>query len=234
MKYLGLAGEGHWGRVNVSHFFYYALGNDSLNNIAGREVDIAAFAVGLEFSVDDDWVRYRFSWLHASGDGDPEDGKGEGFDAILPNPNFVGGRNTYWIAQAIPLAGTGVQMVNQDSVFPSLRSSKAQGQANFVNPGINIYNIGMDLNFSPKIRSTVNLSKLSFEKTEPLELVLNQANIARDIGFDLSLGTEWRPWLNNNVIVDVGTNVLFPGEGFKDILTDGNLYSVTSRLIFTY
>ena len=75
----------------------------------------------------------------------------EGFDAILPNPNFVGGRNTYWIAQAIPLAGTGVQMVNQDSVFPSLRSSKAQGQANFVNPGINIYNIGMDLNFSPKI-----------------------------------------------------------------------------------
>ena len=67
-----------------------------------------------------------------------------------------------------------------------------------------------------------------------LELVLNQANIARDIGFDLSLGTEWRPWLNNNVIVDVGTNVLFPGEGFKDILTDGNLYSVTSRLIFTY
>ncbi len=234
VKYLGLAGEGHWGRVNVSHFFYYALGNDSLNNIAGREVDIAAFAVGLEFSIDDDWVRYRFSWLHASGDGDPEDGKGEGFDAILPNPNFVGGRNTYWIAQAIPLAGTGVQMVNQDSVFPSLRSSKAQGQANFVNPGINIYNIGMDLNFSPKIRSTVNLSKLSFEKTEPLELVLNQANIARDIGFDLSLGTEWRPWLNNNVIVDVGTNVLFPGEGFKDILTDGNLYSVTSRLIFTY
>ena len=92
----------------------------------------------------------------------------------------------------------------------------------------------MDLNFSPKIRSTLNLSKLSFEKTEPLELVLNQANIARDIGFDLSLGTEWRPWLNNNVIVDVGTNVLFPGEGFKDILTDGNLYSVTSRLIFTY
>ena len=232
--YLGFAGEGHWGKLNVSHFFYHAFGDDSFNNIAGRDVDIDAFAFGLELSVDDDWVRYRFSFLHASGDSKPEDDEAEGFDAILPNPNFVGGRNSYWIKQAVPLAGTSVQMVNQDSVFPSLRSSKLQGQANFVNPGITIFNVGLDLNLTPKVRSTLNLSKLMFDATESLELVLNQSGIDEDIGVDLSMGIEWRPWLNNNVIMDLGTNVLFPGEGFQDILTDGNLYSVTSRLIFTY
>lgn len=233
-KYIGWAGEGHWDRVNLSHFLYYAFGDDSFNNIAGRQVDIDAWAFGLELSVDHDWVRYRISFLHSSGDGEPEDGEGTGFDAIFPNPNFVGGRNTYWIAQAIPLAGTGVQMVNQDSVFPSLRSSKIQGQANFVNPGINIFNFGMDLNLTQTIRSTVNLSKLSFDETEPLELVLNQSGIDGDIGVDLSLGVEWRPWLNNNVILDLGASVLFPGQGFQDILTDNNLISVTSRIILTY
>ena len=233
-KYIGWTGEGHWGRINISHFLYHAFGDDSLNNIAGQKIDIDAWALGLELSVDDDWVRYRFSFLHSTGDGNPEDDRGTGFDAILPNPNFVGGRNTYWIAQAIPLAGTGIQLVNKDSVFPSLRSSKLQGQANFVNPGITIFNFGLDLNLTPTIRSTVNVSKLSFDETESMELVLNQSGIDENIGIDLSLGAEWRPWLNNNVILDFGTSVLFPGEGFRDILTSGNLYSVTSRIILTY
>ncbi|MFQ5482322.1 MAG: hypothetical protein ACE5ER_06145 [Nitrospinaceae bacterium] len=233
-KYIGWTGEGHWGRVNLSHFFYYAFGSDSFNNLAGKRIDIEAFALGAELSVDQDWVRYRFSFLHGSGDGDADDDVGKGFDAIFPNPNFVGGRNGYWISQAIPLAGTRVQLVNKDSVFPSLRSSKIQGQSNFVNPGITFFNVGLDLNLTPKVRSTLNLSKLQFDDTNSIELALNQGDIDKDIGYDLSLGVEWRPWLNNNVILDLGTSVFFPGAGFRDILTPDKLFAITSRIILTY
>ena len=37
--YLGFAGDGHIGRYNISHAFYWALGRDSRNPLAGREQD---------------------------------------------------------------------------------------------------------------------------------------------------------------------------------------------------
>ncbi len=37
------------------------------------------------------------------------------------------------------------------------------------------------------------------------------------IGTDLGLGMEYRPWLNNNCIIDGGIQCLIPGEGFEDI-----------------
>ena len=44
--YVGFGGDGHWGRLNVSHQFYQAFGEDELNGIAGQKVDInAQFAV---------------------------------------------------------------------------------------------------------------------------------------------------------------------------------------------
>lgn len=232
--YLGFAGDGHWKRLNINHFFYWAFGDDDANPTARQEVDIDAFAAGVELSIDQDWLRYRLSYLYGSGDKDPNDDKAEGFDAIFPNPNFVGGRNGYWVSQAIPLAGTAVQLVNQDSVFPNLRSSRIQGQSNFVNPGIHFFNVGMDLNLTPKLRTTLNFGYLTFDDTSSLELIQNQEPISKEIGSDVSVGFEWRPWLNNNVLIDVGMATFIPGKGFEQLLENDQLYSVTSRLIFTY
>ena len=90
------------------------------------------------------------------------------------------------------------------------------------------------MNVTPEVRATVNLGYLEFDDTSSLELIQNQKPISDEIGYDISLGVEWRPWLNNNVIIDLGTATFIPGDGFEELLEDDQLYSVTSRLILTY
>src|SRR5262249_42450172 len=101
--YLGWAGEGHIGRVNISHQFYWALGRDSMNEIAGQGVDINAQMAAVELSYDRDWARFRTSFFWASGDDNPNNSHGTGFDTILDNPNFAGGEFSYWQRQQIKL-----------------------------------------------------------------------------------------------------------------------------------
>src|SRR5207244_332416 len=50
--YLGWTGDGHIGWLNIDHAFYQVLGEDGLNGIAGRRVDINAQMAALELSVD--------------------------------------------------------------------------------------------------------------------------------------------------------------------------------------
>ena len=38
--YLGLSGDGHLGRLNLTHAYYYAFGRDDRNPIAGRAVSV--------------------------------------------------------------------------------------------------------------------------------------------------------------------------------------------------
>ena len=69
--YIGWTGDGHIGRVNLTHAFYQALGNDSFNAIAGRPVTINAQMAALEVSVDRDWFRLKGSLFYASGSANP-------------------------------------------------------------------------------------------------------------------------------------------------------------------
>ncbi|MGL5097269.1 MAG: hypothetical protein ACRDD1_16910, partial [Planctomycetia bacterium] len=98
--YLGWAGDGHIDRININHAFYWALGTDSMNPIAGRPVDINAQMFALELSYDRDWARFRTSFFYASGDNTVGDGKAQGFDAIFENPNFAGGEFSFWQRQS--------------------------------------------------------------------------------------------------------------------------------------
>ena len=50
--YAGLAGDGHWGRINVTHQFYQAFGEDDFNGIAGQPTDINAQFAAVELSFD--------------------------------------------------------------------------------------------------------------------------------------------------------------------------------------
>ncbi len=218
--YLGLSGDGHIGRINLSHSYYYAFGRDDRNPIAGRDVRVKSHMAALETSIDKDYLRFKGSFFWAQGDGNPTDNKATGFDAIFDDPNFVGGQFSYWTRNGIRLTQTGVGLVQPNSLLPSLRSSKIQGQANFVNPGIFIYNAGLDVELTQRIKTVFNINYLRFHRTEPLEYVLFQNNIRHDIGFDYSVGVAYRPFLINNVTMTFGAATLQTGRGFRDIFTD--------------
>ncbi len=218
--YLGLSGDGHLGKLNLTHAYYYAFGRDDRNPIAGRSVSVRSNMGAVEASVDHDFLRFKGSFFFAQGDANPTDGKATGFDAIFDDPNFVGGQFSYWNRNGIRLTQTGVGLVQPNSILPSLRSSKTQGQANFVNPGIFIYNAGVDVELTQRIKTVFNVNYLRFHRTEPLEYVLFQNRIRHDIGWDYSLGVAYRPFLINNVTVTFGASTLQTGRGFRDIFTD--------------
>ncbi len=218
--YLGINGDGHFGRLNLTNSYYYAFGRDDRNPIAGRSVKIRSNMAAVEASVDHDYLRFKGSFFWAQGDANPTDNKATGFDAIFDDPNFVGGQFSYWNRNGIRLTQTGVGLVQPNSVLPSLRSSKIQGQANFVNPGIFIYNGGVDVELTQRIKTVFNVNYLRFHRTEPLEYVLFQNHIRHDIGFDYSLGVAYRPFLINNVTITFGASTLQTGRGFRDIFTD--------------
>jgi len=213
--YLGWAGNGHINRVNVSHAAYYVTGKDELNPLAGSQQDINAFMGALELSYDRDWARFRCSYFYASGDSDPTDSQANGFDAIFDNPNFAGGEFSYWNRQQIKLFG--VNLVQRQSLIPNLRSSKFQGQTNFVNPGIQLVNAGFDADLTTKLKWINNANYLWFNHTAPLEIYTFQGKVRDEIGLDLSTGIEYRPLLNNNILFVGGVSGLVVGDGFRDL-----------------
>ena len=232
--YFGWTSDGHIGRLNVDHAFFQVVGRDNRNPIAGRGVDINAQLAAVELSIDRDWLRFKGSFLWASGDGNPRDGTARGFDAIFPNPNFAGGAFSFWNRQAIRLTGTGVELVNRFSPFPTLRTSKSEGQANFVNPGLFLYNAGIEARLTPKLRAEVNVTYLQFERVESLQLLEFQRTIGHEIGWDPNIGIQYRPLLIDNVILTAGAAALIPGNGLEQIYTAEALYSVFGALTLTY
>jgi hypothetical protein len=214
VAYLGFAGDGHIDRFNVSHAFYWAVGRDSNNSLAGKPQSISAQMAALELSYDRDWARFRVSGLWASGDNNISNGRATGFDSILDNTVFAG-ENSFYNRQNIPLFG--VQLVQRNSLFNGLRSSKIQGQTNFVNPGLELLNFGFDADITPRFRVVNNVNFLWFNKTAVLEQFVYQRKIDRDIGTDFSTSVEYRPILNNNVIILGGVSALVPGGGFRQL-----------------
>jgi len=238
--YLGWTGNGHIGRINVSNAFYQVLGHDDFNTIAGRRVDINARMAALELSVDKDWVRYRASVFYASGDSSNRsgssrtDGTARGFDSIVDDTHFAGTDNSFWDSEGIRLTATGVALVNPMSLLPDLRSSKEEGQANFVNPGIYVFNLGADFNVTPKLRAFVNSNYLRFDRTEPLELLLFQLPIRHSIGEDYGAGFEYRPPLSENIVIRGGASALVPGQGLQDIFDGKVMFSVFAKVKFQF
>jgi hypothetical protein len=232
--YYGLTGDGHFGRINVTHAFYQVLGHETKNLFTGKYVDINAQMAAVELSLDKDWLRYRLSFFYASGDKDPRDGSARGFDSIFDNPNFGGGFFSFWNREGIRLTGTGVALVNGGSLVPDLRSSKIQGQANFINPGLFLYNAGVDIDITPKLRGFLNLNLIRFAHPEPLEVLLFQKPIHAGIGADSGIGVSYRPPLSENIVLTGGVNGFSPFQGFRDISTNRTLFSLFANVRFRF
>jgi hypothetical protein len=232
--YYGLTGDGHIGEFNINHAFYQVLGTDKLNPISERKESINAQMAAAEVSLDKNWIRYRTSVFYASGDKNPMGGTARGFDAIFDNPNFAGGFFSFWQRESIPLTSTGVSLVSDDSLLPTLRTSKIEGQANFVNPGLALWNAATDFDITPRLKGVVNLNLIRFMDTEPLELLLFQSNIHAGVGADSGVGLVYRPALSENITVTGVFNAFFPFQGFRDIYTGQTLFSVAANVRFRF
>lgn len=232
--YFGWLGSGHIRRLNLTHAFYQAVGEDTFNPIAGRPVTVNAQMAAVELSYDHDWIRYRVSTFYTSGDANPRDGRARGFDAIEDLPNFAGGLFSFWNREDIRLLGSGVSLTTDGSLIPSLRSTKEEGQANFVNPGIFVANAGADFDITPKLKGFANFNYLRFDRTEPLEFLLFESPIRHNIGEDFGVGVTYRPPLTENIILTAGASALQPGDGFKDIYTSRMLFSLFGSMKFTF
>ena len=232
--YFGWLGSGHIHRINLTHAFYQAIGEDTFNPIAGRRVTVNAQMAAAEVSYDKDWMRYRVSAFYTSGDANPHDGRARGFDSIVDLLNFAGGLFSFWNREGIRLLGSGVLLTTTGSLIPSLRSSKEEGQANFVNPGIFLANAGADFEITPKLKGFANFNYLRFERTEPLEFLLFQSPIHHAIGEDAGIGVEYRPPLTENLVLTGGASALQPAQGFKDIYTGRTQFSLFGSVKFTF
>jgi hypothetical protein len=176
----------------------------------------------------------------ASGDGDPYNDTQAGYDAIFENPIFAGADTSYWIRQTIPFAGgaRAVSLNGRNGILANLRSSKEDGQSNFVNPGTMLLGVGADLDITPDFRLSGNLNHLWFHKTDVLQALRIEGSIPREIGFDISAAAIYRPNFNQNLVLRASAAVLVPTAGFNDLFTSRGreefYYSVLFNAILTY
>ena len=235
VTYLGYNGDGHFGRHNVSTSTYFAVGTEDSSVFTDAKSDIGAFFAAIEYSRDFDWMRARFSALYGSGDDDPFDDVSTGFDAVFENPLFAGADTSYWIRQPVGnIGGGGVALSGRNGMLNSLRSSKEQGQSNFTNPGIQLLGFGMDFDLLPEWRMSFNLNHLWFDTTEVLEVSRNQGDIDRDIGWDVSVASIYRPFMTQNAILRVSAAWLLPGDGYEQMFGDDTQYSILANLVLAY
>ncbi len=234
--YAGLSGDGHFDRWNLTSSAYLALGRASYDPIARRSQRILAGFAAAELSRDFDWLRVRATGVYASADKDPFDGVSNGFDAILENPQIAGADTSFWIRQAIPLiGGGGVALSGRNGVLPSLRSSKDQGQSNFVNPGLVLLGLGADADIAPQWRLIGNVSLLSFGDTSVLKYLRNQGGISRFIGTDISAAVQYRPFMTQNLVFNGSIAFLQPGPAYRQLFPSGKRpYSVLANLLLTF
>lgn len=253
--YAGISGDGHIGRINVSHAFYQALGRDNRNPITGRPEHINAQLAALELAYERDWMTWRVSGFYTSGDRKLNSSEATGFDGIVPNQQFAGGgflgnpsladrgliNNefegggvNFLNREAIPLTGTELTLFGPNNLIPAMRAGSFEGQANFVNPGIRLFNAGFDAKITPKLRSTININYAEFNDTAVLEAILFQEHIPHAIGLDSGVGLQYRPLLSENIVITAGFGALIPGDGFRDIYTGQVLFSgfLNVRLVF--
>jgi len=217
--YFGFAGDGHFGRYNITHAFYQAVGRDTYNAIAGRPVSINAQMAAAEFSIDFDYIRYRIAAFYTSGDHNPTDGRARGFDSIIDNPNFAGGRFSFFNTEGLRIASTPLALKDERSLIPSLRTSKLQGQPNFVNPGLTLYNTGLDFDITPKLRGFLNYNFVRFNAVETLVSFLNRSGFSKDFGHDVGVGFIYRPLLNENITLTGGASTLRGGKAFNRLFS---------------
>ena len=134
------------------------------------------------------------------------------------------------------IGGGGVALSGRNGILPSLRSSKEQGQSNFINPGLRLIGIGFDADILPELRVSMNLNQLWFDDTSVLESLRQQGHIDKNLGQDLSASLIWRPYQSQNIVVRLSAATLLHGSGFDQLYGSdySHPYSILANIILTY
>ena len=180
-------------------------------------MDVNAQMFALELSYDRDWLRPKFSFLYASGDGHVKSKTATGFDAIIDQPTFIGNPFSYYARQGMGAGNSATLLKTPNSLLLSLRPSKFEGQSSFVNPGTLITGLGLDADITPRLKAVFNANWIRMVNPDPIKELLFINKIDRDLGYDFSLGFYYRPTLTQNIIISCGFGAFIPGAGYRDI-----------------
>ncbi|MGH9863385.1 MAG: hypothetical protein ACRD35_08175, partial [Candidatus Acidiferrales bacterium] len=231
--YAGASFNGHIGRWVFNPAFVAVAGHaDQLE--AGVPVSHSVRGwmglVDLQYPLD--FWKFRLGYLYASGDSNPADRRDRGFDAISDGVVLFGGPLSYWVGENIKF-GRG-DFVRGNSFLPSLRG--VNGAANYINPGVQVANAGVDFTLSPRVQMAVNANYLRFASDGAYTnrvLILH-----RDAGLEGNLFVRFKPFLselNETVVVDTGFSLLNPLAGLRDAFqNDRTVYATFIALRLLY
>ena len=215
LGYFGWLGSGHIRRVNLTHAFYQAVGEDTLIPSPVAQSHQRATRRG-EFSYDRDWIRYRVSTFYTSGDANPRKRRARGFDSIVELPNFAGGLFSFWNREGIRLTGSAAPAHFSWQFDSRPARGKEERPGHFHEAGIFLANAGADFDITPKLKGFANVNFLRFERTKALEDLLFQSPIRHTIGTDF-LAVEYRPPLSENIVLTGGASLCSPVRACKEI-----------------
>jgi hypothetical protein len=234
--YLGVSGDGHLDRLNLSFSTYGAFGSADGDPLSAGAQDIRAFFAALEASIDFDWYRLKLFALYASGDRDPADGRAGGFTALGEQARFGGLEESFLYREPIPLAAQPRAIALGGGLLPRLRSARSESLSSFIQPGLRAAGLGGEFDVLPELRISVHASYLDFDDTSSFSALLSRerpggTRAGRHIGEDASAVLTYRPLFINNVLVRASLAALRPGSGLDDVLgTRRERWLYTSRV----
>jgi hypothetical protein len=229
--YVGFTTNGRLGRFNVNSALYYVFGNTARNTPSRRTEEISAGMAFAQLAYPTRYYAPRLAVAYATGDGNPDDRRANGFDSIFDNVAFGGGQFSYLFGEKIQRAAT--TLLRGNSIFPSLRGANATAQ--FVNPGIIAFYPGIDVALTPKTIFEANYDVAWFDRTSSLERLVGRRRVSTLIGHEANAGVTYRPFLNEQVILFAGGAVFFPGQGITDTFgTEKAVYKALVRVILSF
>ncbi len=235
--YFGNTMNGHLGRWIFNPAVYGVAGKAD-HVVAGNPIrhDVLAWMGLADLEYPLDYVKFRLGYTYVSGDSNPNDTTDHGFDSISDAVQLFGGPISYLVGENIKFGAGDLDRAN--SFYPSLRGGNAQ--ANYVNPGLQLMNAGMDVTFSPRVQMALNGNYSRFNNTGsfPTATGTNANILHKDGGIEGNAFIRIKPFLhqiNQNVILDLGVSALHPLQGMQDMFqTDKTVYStfVALRLVY--
>ena len=232
ITYFGVNADGHAGRLNVAAAGYQARGSATPSDLS-TDTRVRAWLAAAELSFDFDWVRARLSMLHASGDGDLHDGEARGFAGLNATPLFAGADASLFLHQRLPLSGA-VDLKQRDRLFPDLRVPGGQSAPSFVGPGLDLVGLGADFDLTPSLRVSVDANRVLFSEVAALRQITGRAGLGRDVGFDFSVDTFYRPFDSQNLILRLTAAMLDPSAGYRALYGSERPLSVFLSLLLAY
>ncbi|HXE74726.1 MAG TPA: hypothetical protein VNN18_03680 [Candidatus Xenobia bacterium] len=231
--YLGASFNGHVGRVVLNPAVYFVTGHaDALEAGVPVQHSVAAWMGLVDVQYPLDFMTFRAGYVYASGDGNPADRRDTGFDAISDGTVLFGGPLSYWVGENIRF-GRG-DFLRANSFYPSFRGANAP--SNYINPGLQLVNLGSDFNLSPRLQMAVNLNYMRFNDVGPYtnRIVI----LDRDAGLEGNIFVRWKPFLrqiNENLVFDNGFSILNPLPGMRGAFqSSGFVYSTFSAVRFIF